>query len=203
MNQSPNLTNFEADTSAEEPFVYQRDFRDLLEYTTQIIEKRYDLYHWCEQKIASLATIDGVLLASLFLLVGSIPGQGQKYLVLSDQVIIDLRDLAILALLEALICLLISISVCLWHIIPLMDSKVGNQTNPRSVIGIERFKTAHDYHQAILQLDLDTMLRYNAYQIKGMNKNIWRDQKAIRYGVVASVLSLAGLSSAVAFVILV
>jgi hypothetical protein len=155
------------------------DLDIILQYTTGIVDKRHDLYQWCEQKIASLATIDGILLAGVFLLIGG-GAHHHPHIFLG-------------AAIESLICLTISLITSLWHIIPIKDAKVGNSTNIRTIIGIESFKTADDYYQACLKLDTNSMIRYNAMQIKGMTRNISRDHRAIRYGASASIASLVGL----------
>lgn len=159
------------------------DLAAILAFAERIADKRYDLYHWCEQKVYTLATIDGILFAGVFLLVIRVPDQA-RYVFLA-------------AAIETMTCLIISLTLALWHVNPLMDAKVGNSTNPRTVIGVESFRTADAYHQALLRLDIHKMIRYTAFQIRGMNRNIWRDHKAIRWAVRASLLSLVGLAAMV------
>ena len=97
------------------------DTRDLLSYAQELVGKQYELYQWCETKIQSLVTVNGLLLGGFFLLLDKYPlvGGGERALAMGTA--------AILAA---------SLLLALHHLIPRLDSRVGNTDNPRSVIGI-------------------------------------------------------------------
>jgi hypothetical protein len=73
------------------------------------------------------------------------------------------------------------------HAIPRIDSKVGNQQNLRTMVGISRLKK-EEYHAQVAQLSLDEMVRMNCWQIAGMCKNNLRSHRLIRLGVQLTII---------------
>lgn len=157
---------------------------DVYEFTLDINRHRYDLYTWCESKIYSLVMVNSILFGAIFLVVGK-----------SNSVAI--KTGVNKALLGATVVLLaFSLLLSLWHIIPKMDSRVGNQANPRSSIAIDRMSKDH-YFQALMELVMLKMIKSTSDQIIGMNKNIMSNQRAIR---IASRCTMCGLVTFIALI---
>jgi hypothetical protein len=153
------------------------DARDLLGYAQELVSKQYDLYQWCETKVQSLVTVNGLLLGGFFLLIDrfALVGRGERALAFSTA--------GILAM---------SLLLALHHLIPRLDSRVGNTDNPRSVIGIKAFKNKDAFYQRFVQLDYDLMLQYTTNQLYGMNLNIVRNDRVIRRAVYLTMLGVLG-----------
>jgi hypothetical protein len=132
---------------------------------------------WCESKIYSLITVDSLLFGALFLVVGT------RVHVTSA---LNKSDFGV-----TVAFLATSLVISLWHIEPKMDSRVGNYDNPRSSIGIAR-KSKEEYLASLMSLDLEKMIEFNSSQIKGMNKIIMTNQRAIRLASFATIVGLLG-----------
>jgi hypothetical protein len=140
----------------------------ILAYSNGILERKYDLYMWCEAKVGTLVTLDGLLLGGLFVII--------KFNEISGFV-----DLSLLFLILSL--MLSSLVISLWHTKPLMFSGRTRSRNLRTVIGTEAYSSSQEYLDEMMTLSIEKMIALNVEQIRGMNKNIWVDQKAINLGV--------------------
>jgi hypothetical protein len=148
----------------------------VLAFTQDILDKKYDLYHWCESKIASLLTLDSILLGGLFLVItthGHFANPVDYWLIASTAAI-----------------LLASLSVALVHIMPAMNSGLTSGKNPRTVIGTAKYESNASYLADLRQIDMARVIELNAEQARGMNKNIMRNQRAIK---IAALLTLAAI----------
>lgn len=155
-------------------------------YALDILAKKYHLYDWCEKKISTLVTIDGLLIGGLLL-------------------VIDLDALSRWKMLAcfglSLALLMGSILISLWHVIPVMYGGRSSRRNPRTVVGTETYSTNREYIDAVMSLSLEDMIRVDLDQIRGMNKNIMRNQRAIRTAVKLTMAALIPLVFLVALVI--
>lgn len=157
----------------------QDDGRLQLAFAQDILDKRYQTYMWCEQKIYTLATANTIFLGGLFVIAGS------RY----SADTIPKR----LLLAACVLCFAISLTLVLYHIEPKMSSGTlpATEKNPRSVVGVRKYASFDEYTKVVSSLTVDEMLTFTAHQIYGMNKNIWKNQRATRWAVVADVLGLA------------
>ena len=152
--------------------------KTILEYSRDILEKKYRLYIWCETKVNTLVTLDGLLLGGVFLAIGSIGVSGM---------------LSVVSVTTAFMFILASLIVSLWHIKPLMFSGRTSRKNLRTVIGTEAYKSNEEYANELINLNIREMIQLDAEQIRGMNKNIMKDQKAITWGVCLTIASIPPL----------
>jgi hypothetical protein len=147
-------------------------------FTSDIIDKQYRSYNWNDAKMASLITIDGAMIAGLWTVIQ----------------LFGTANAILLALLHfALVFFFISVINCLIHIIPKINSKIGNEDNLRTMIGIRQYtdKDKKDgYVNKIMALNQYEMIKMNCYQITGMCKNNFRSEKIIKTGVK---LTIAGV----------
>jgi hypothetical protein len=139
-----------------------------------------------------LATVDSILLAAIALVIGP------HYPL--DTPTHDAFAACTVFFLAA------SLALILYHVIPSMNSKVGNEfhndRNPRSTIVIDKYPSKEAYWEAVSVLELEDMARYNSFQIYGMNRNIMRNQLAIRtavYLTYVAMLSFAFVASGANF----
>lgn len=164
-----------SEISSESQKRSREELLDIYNFSLDINHNRYTLYTWCESKIQTLVTVNSVLFAALFVT------SGGRITTASG------LDLVLLAL--AVLFLASSLIIAIWHIEPKMNSKVGNLANPRTSIAIHRM-TKEEYLANLMALDLATMVQHNSLQIKGMNKIIMTNQRAIR---IATKLTIIGL----------
>jgi hypothetical protein len=140
----------------------------ILEYSLDILEKKYDLYMWCETKVHTLVTLNGLLLGGIFVLVSSHKVSG----------VISLSLLG-----ATLLFLLSSLFLALWHVKPLMYSGRTKLKNLRTTIGTEAYSSNEEYIAEMMNLTISKMIELDAEQIRGMNRNIMMNQRAIKWGV--------------------
>lgn len=182
-------TNSDADSKKREPRGDPQETAPLTEtqlYALDILSKKYHLYDWCEDKISTLVTIDGLLIGGLLL-------------------VINLREItgwARLASFSLSLALLMgSILISLWHVIPVMYSGRSSRRNPRTVVGTEAYSTNLEYARAVMRLSLKDMIAVDLDQIRGMNKNIMRNQRAIRIAVRLTMAALVPLAMLIGLVV--
>lgn len=147
------------------------------EFTIGILESRYALYAWCETKMQTLAAVDSILLGAVAITIG------QHYKLNSG-----LHDTLAGATAFFLVA---SLAVILWHIIPLMNSGVGNDNNPRSTVVVLQYETKERYLEHVNALQIEDLITYNSNQSYGMSKNIMRDRAAIRFAVYLTYAAIA------------
>jgi len=165
----------------------------LFNWTLDIIDKEYSLYSWNDEKIQSILTIDASLMVGLFV-------------VLQVKNLSNIKDFIVVALLF----LLASIFICVVHSVPKLNSKIGNELNLRTMIGIKTFISnerffknskaflAKDqYLSELKEYNVQKMLEDNASQIVGLCKNNYRSHLII---LIASILTMIGIAS-VAFML--
>jgi hypothetical protein len=148
---------------------------EILKYSLDILEKKYDLYMWCEAKVGTLVTLDGLLFGAIFVLVSSRKVSG-------------LLSLSLLGV--TLLFLLSSLLLSTWHIKPLMYSGRTKLKNLRTTIGTEAYSSNKEYIDEMMNLTIPKMIELDAEQIRGMNRNIMRNQRAINWGVRLTAVSI-------------
>ena len=154
---------------------------DIHSYSLDVLSKKYDLYDWCETKINTLVTVDGILLGALVLLFG-----GDKF-ALKGAINLGLATAAALLFTA-------SLGFSLYHVDPKMWSgRITDQKNLRTVKGTENYQSNEEYIKAMMALDLQSMIRVNCHQIRGMNANIWKNYRAIRFAVVTTIGGLLAM----------
>ncbi|MPN02109.1 hypothetical protein SDC9_149322 [bioreactor metagenome] len=94
------------------------------------------------------------------------------------------------------VLLLIGFLFCLVHIKPRMDSKIGNDTNPRAMINI--VKTGkEDYFKKISKFSLSDLIMYTSYQLSGMARLNEKGYKLLSKGVVFTFLGVIMFTSSI------
>lgn len=155
------------------------------DFIHDVLDKRYALYEWCEEKINTLATMNSILVAALFAVSGGF---------------IDAKYwFNLVALILCFLAVLFSLVVVLWHIIPTMRSGrlPKGSRNLRSVVGVSEFESTKHYMAAVLESTDMARFEAAANQVLGMNRNIMKNQRAIRLAVFAD---MAGLGFFIVFV---
>lgn len=161
---------------------------EVLNFTQDVLDKKYGLYQWCEMKINTLVVLDGLLLGGVYVVIdkfGKIDG---------------FFELAMLGL--AGFFLFGSLLISLFHIKPAMNSKRTSERNIRTVIGTEAYRTLNEYSAQFADLTPRDVIQLNIEQAYGMNKNIMRSQRAIKIGVwmaVCGIIPLIGFIGSWAF----
>ncbi len=149
--------------------------KGIYDFSIDVLGKRYDTYQWCEDKVNTLVTLNGLLIGALFVTIDKIFSK-------SECLNFVMASLAILFLAT-------SLALSLYHIIPKMNS--GRITrNIRTVIGTEQFDSNESYFDEYLKLELIDMVKLNTEQIRGMNKNIMKNQIAIRIAAICSIIGM-------------
>lgn len=148
------------------------------DFATHVLDKKYALYEWCEQKTNTLATVNSILLAAFFAIVGT------RFS--ADTALRKIEFAGAVGFIG------LSMAIVLWHIEPTMRSKTlpRGSKNLRSVVGTRNHASKDDYHESIRDADRERMLRDTTDQIYGMNKNVWRNQRAIRLAVITDMIGL-------------
>lgn len=149
-------------------------------YLNRILDKQFELYSWCETKVATLTTMDSILIgASLIFIDGMIENNAEKtlqYLIIS---------------LVVLVPFLISLTIALWHIRPKMGTVSNNgRPNHRTSNGIRHSKDSNAYRKMLDELTDDELFEDLTRQIYGMNQNIWKNQKSIKCAVAFDMVGL-------------
>lgn len=152
----------------------------LFEFTTDILDKQYRSYNWVDIKMQCLLTVDGALATGVFFL-------------LQKGTVTNLFTLD--CLMAAFLCLVASLTICLIHSVPKLDSGIGNQNNLRTIIGITRL-TPSDYHSKVAALSNSQLLAMNCWQISGMTRNNKRSFHYLRIGVVFTVVGIVAMTGA-------
>jgi len=122
-------------------------------YTSHIIDTHFQTFNWLDIKMQALL---GIAAASLAVATFAIK---------------DLIGLSVyenLAVITACIFLIAGMISSLIHLIPILDSGVGNIDNPRVAICIAKITERDIYHDMILNISNEDMLRYNCFQIYGL-----------------------------------
>ena len=157
----------------------------LLNFTSDIIDKQYRSYIWSDGKVHALVTIDVALIAGILLII-------QRFEVVSV--------LVFGLLICSFLFFTISVLICLVHAIPRMNSRIGNEANLRTIIGISCFKK-EEYHKEIKNLDLEKMIEMNCWQISGMVRNNLRSHKLIKIGVWLTIFGVLTIALALVIII--
>ena len=153
----------------------REDQLTIYSYSIGILEKQYGLYNWCETKVRTLVTVNGILLGAMFLRLTAedFPLTGWVNILLAVGTVAFFT---------------ISLVLCLYHLSPRMWSgRIEDRKHLRTVRGTERYSSNEEYYEALVNLKLDEMIRLNCDQIRGMNKNIWADFRAIQRAVISTI----------------
>jgi hypothetical protein len=153
------------------------DLRRAQEFTLDVLHSRYELYAWCEDKVNNLITVSGVLLGAVFLVITN------------DKIRDGWQTVDLILASIAAVLLGLGLTVSLVHIVPKMNSGVGNDSNLRVTYATDKL-SKDEFYARVLAMTPEQALRSTTDQIKGMNRNIMRNQRAIR---VASYSTIAGL----------
>jgi hypothetical protein len=146
--------------------------------TSDIIDKQYRSYNWNDSKMASLITIDGAMIAGVWTVI---------------QLFGPTNVISLTLLLLALVSFFLSVVNCLLHVIPKINSKIGNENNLRTMVGIRPYtdKSRKDeYVNKIMSLNQYDIIKMNCYQITGMCKNNFRSEKLIKTGVILTIVGV-------------
>ncbi len=167
----------------EKPQRYLEDTETKIEYLESLVTKQLDLYNWCEEKVSTLATIDSVLLGAATIFIDKlISFDGNTCWV---RWIINI-SLAVGILLP----LFISMTIALSHIRPKMgNASNSGRPNHRSANGIRHF-TKEQYRQVFDEISDEELCEDLSRQIYGMNNNIWKNQKSIKWAVNCDIVGL-------------
>ena len=166
----------------------QNIIKERIEYSKDILDKRYHLYTWMETKINLSLMINTILL-------------GFSYFLLDKSTFICSQILIILSI------LLIGYSLlkCLFLINPIMKSTLWKKhgkklidKQPRISIGIETFEI-EEYHNCMKIMSLKDMLKYNVDQILKMNRIVNTYSRQLKYIIRLSACALLCLIIALLF----
>lgn len=123
-----------------------------IEYTNHIINTHFNTFVYVDTKLQALLSISAFLLtASTFVYTSA---------TIATQPALSLFIISCASQ-------LIAVGFCIWHVKPKMDSGVGNNRNPRSVIGTIPF-TKQQYLANVRNLSKTDMLTFNCGQIYGL-----------------------------------
>ncbi len=153
------------------------------ELSVELLQRKYHLYDWTEQKINSLISLNGLLLAAIFVLISNrSPWTG------------TLRPLLAIACVGPLMA---SATSCLWHIVPTMNSRRVPDNELKNVVGsvkgIEAYASNDEYYDKIMSMPLEDMIWSNVAQVRGMNKNIMRNTTALNFAALSTGVGLVAL----------
>lgn len=166
----------------EEPTAYHLM---MFEFTKDILDKQFRTYAWSEGKLQALVTIDAALVAGSLVLAGAFRGSDSK---------------GYLPMVPAVICLIVSFLVCLWHTIPWIDSGIGNDKNLRTITCARRF-SKEDYYMHVSALRPEDLIRLTAWQVAGMSRNNIRSERLIKSGVVLTIFGTLLLAGALPIIV--
>lgn len=165
----------------------------LLAWTYDIGDKQYRSYSWNDAKVQCLLTVDAALIAGLLFVIQLVDGVGA----------IKIEGAPLLFYALSFLLLSISLIYCLLHSIPKLNSKIGNEGNLRTIIGINRFTTIEQtigknnfvarekYYESVVGLGIEDLLKMNVTQIAGMSKNNNTSHRIIRGGVIFTIISIS------------
>lgn len=160
----------------------------IYEHTLSIIDKQYRSYTWNDSKVQSLITIDAALFAGTLVI---------------KQIFGNMNVIATTFLICAIAAQIVSLIVSLIHIIPKINSKIGNELNLRTIVGISPYtktQTKDDYLTKMCEADIHEMIKQNCYQIVGMCKNNLRSETFIRAAVILTIIGIVFFSLMILFV---
>lgn len=158
---------------------------DIIAYTNDIIDKQYRSYTWNDTKVQALITIDTALIAGILLIF---------------QIYSSIYGLVLYIFGFSFGLLIISSLICLYHSIPQINSKIGNEDNLRTMVGIKNY-TKEEYHTRILKLNLKTMVKMNCNQISGMCKNNMRSYNLIKRGAYLTIIGVILIAIAISMLV--
>lgn len=177
----------------------EEELNRLFEWTMDIGDKQYRAYDWNDNKVQCLLTVDAALMAGVIFVLQLLGDNSIK---------ISSISLGIFAL--SFLFLVISLIVCLIHSIPILNSKLGDGHNLRTIVGIEsfaryeaffnqtknherRYNATKKYYESLSNLSLLDMVHMNAWQIVGMSRNNVTSNRYIRKGVISTILGVITL----------
>ena len=172
-------------THAEKKGFFAEDTREKITYLESVDDKQFWMYDWCEAKVGTLATIDTILLAILSFIFEKL--KESSYPCKLFEII------QTVLMFVTLISLSVSLIIALLHIRPKMG-KTSNKGRPnhRSSNGIRHWSNKESYYEAYDDLTCELICKDLAYQIYGMNVNIWKNQKTIKVAVTLDIISVIG-----------
>ena len=145
-------------------------------YTSHIIDTHFQTFNWLDVKMQALLVIAAASLAAGTFAIKDLPG-----LSIYESVIIVI----------ACCLLIIGMIISLIHLVPILDSGVGNITNPRVAIVIANMKDKESYTRIMLNLNKEEMLQYNCHQIFGLATICKIGQKHLRKAIIFIGLGLS------------
>ncbi len=148
---------------------------------SDILDKQYRLYTWCEHKTQGLNMSNSVLFAAVGFLYKEC-----------------LRDaLAMVMLGIGTVFLGTSLIICLVHVIPKISSGKTAGPNTRSLRGIGLYDDFDAYYKAFMEATKASMLTDTLSQIYGMAHNNLRSYKIIKRGVVLTFCGVVAIVGAI------
>lgn len=201
-NQKFSLTNMAKnifDNSITEKSLSDSERDALYEWTLDIGDKQYRAYDWNDNKVQCLLTVDAALLAGILFVLQLIGDDG-----------LQISNAVWVLFAISFVFLVVSILVCLIHSIPILNSKLGDGHNLRTIVGIEsyaryehffnrknihekRYRATEKYYQSLSNLTKLEMLHMNAWQIVGMSRNNVTSNYYIRRGVISTIIGVVVL----------
>lgn len=145
-------------------------------YTSHIIDTHFQTFNWLDVKMQALLAIAVASLAAATFLIKDLSG-----LSVYESVII----------VTACVLLAIGMIISLFHLVPILNSGVGNITNPRVAIAITKMKDKESYTKIMSNLTKEEMLQYNCHQIFGLATICKIGQKHLRRAIIFIGLGLS------------
>lgn len=152
---------------------------------SELIDKQYRLYSWNDGKLQALATINGLLIATVAFLFKDGPNNLP----------------ATLALLATLTLLFGSMAICLWRIrtFPQSNRTQAPWPNLRSINGIQKFSKWEEYRDVFVGADHTRYLNDSARQLYGMAFNNRRGHRMMEIAVWVTFVGGGALVAATGF----
>jgi hypothetical protein len=138
-----------------------------IEYTKHIVDTHFSTFGWIDVKMQALLVIATAALAAATFSLKEISNVGL---------------IGEITLVAAFVFLAIGMLICLVHISPTLNSGIGNENNPRSVIGTVN-RNKEEYFSVVSSLLPSDMLMFNAYQISGMARINSRGQRRLAWAI--------------------
>ena len=159
--------------------------KERIEYSKDILEKRYQLYTWLDTKVNLSLVINTALLGFAYILIER--SEVEKLLICQILIIL------------AILFVGISVFFCLFLIKPAMKSPLWKkysdqlvEKQPRTSIGIETF-SPKEYIKYMNKISLGDMLQFNLDQILKMNRIVNNYSRRLKLIITLSASALVFL----------
>ena len=211
-NRKPSSNNMntgsrQSKTPSHDEATYIFSGGNRIQYLENLTVHQLELYNWCEDKVTTLATMDAILLSGATLFVEHVKTGNFPTRTATDWLSTILswieKSFPLIMVILIILPIFVSLGITLFHVIPKMRSgaTVNTYKNHRSSAGIQRFNSKEEYKHRLDTISVDELYQDLIWQIYGMNKNVWKNQKSIRAAVICDLLGLFGFFFVVLYLV--